>query len=375
MKYVDEFRAPERVHRLAAALAKEATRPWTVMEICGGQTHAIARYALDALLPDHLQLVHGPGCPVCVTPSSHIRLARELSLRDGTVLGTFADMLRVPCPEGDLLSARAEGGRVQVVQTPLDLLRLAREQPGQQVVFFSVGFETTAPAAALLVLQAQRMGLGNLAVLASHVRVPPAMAALLADPAVRIDGFVAAGHVCTVEGTQQYADLAERHGVPIVATGFEPVDILQGLHMVVRQLERGEARVDNQYTRAVVDAGNLHARTAVDQVFEYADAPLRGLGVLPAGGLRLREAFRHFDALQRFGLQTGPEPSEGECRAAEVLRGQLKPTQCEAFGTRCTPERPLGAPMVSSEGACAAYHRFRRPLSVLQVGGPLEDGP
>jgi hydrogenase expression/formation protein HypD len=362
VKYVDDFRDPARIRRAAEDLRRATTRPWTVMEVCGGQTHTIARWALQDLLPGPLTIIHGPGCPVCVTPVEMIEAAQAVALRPGTILCSFGDMLRVPGVGGDLLEARAQGADVRVVLSPLDAVRLAEATPGRHVVFFGVGFETTAPATAMAVELARRLDLENFSVLAAHVRVPPAMEALLASPSRRVQGFLAAGHVCTVAGTGEYPAIAARFGVPIVAAGFEPLDILHGLSMLVRQLEEGRCAVENQYGRSVREDGNAAARAMVEAAFEIVDRPFRGLGVVPRGGLRLREAYARWDAERRFDLSLAPseEAGTGPCRAAEVLQGLLQPTACPEFGRGCTPERPLGAPMVSSEGACAAYFRYRR---------------
>jgi len=360
VRYVDEFRDPAAAARLLEALAEEVESPWTVMEICGGQTHTIARYALDDLIPDALTLVHGPGCPVCVTPLEELERARRLALEPGVVLHTFGDMLRVPGMHGDLLDARARGGDVRIVLSPLDAVQGARDEPERTHVFFGVGFETTAPATAMAIELARRLDLSNFTVLASHVRVPPAIERILSSPEQRVRGFLAAGHVCTVEGTTEYPPLAERFGVPIVVTGFEPVDILYGLLECVRQLESGRAEVVNAYRRAVRPEGNAAARDQVDRVFEIVDRPWRGLGVIERGGLAIRAELWRFDAGRRLPLELGPIEEPKECQAGKILSGLLAPPECPEFDTRCTPERPLGAPMVSSEGACAAYHRFRR---------------
>lgn len=360
MRYVDELRDPTAVEALGRAIRAAATRPWTIMEICGGQTHTIARYGLEALIGD-VTLVHGPGCPVCVTPLEVLERARLLALAPGVVLHTFGDMLRVPGAQGDLLDARSRGGEVRILSSPLDAVTRAREDPAREHVLFAVGFETTAPTTAAVIELAERLGVENLTVLASHVRVPPAIEALLARPDHRIDGFLAAGHVCTVEGfDRDYPALAARFGVPIVVTGFEPVDLLRGVLACVRRLEAGEPVVDNAYARAVRPEGNPHARAAVERVFEVVDRPWRGLGVIAGGGLAIREAFTAFDAERRFALDVGAIEEPAACRAALVLSGRLSPLDCPELGRGCTPERPLGAPMVSSEGACAAYYRFRR---------------
>lgn len=360
MRYVEEFRDPVRVRATADAIAATATRPWTLMEVCGGQTHAIARFGLEDLLPPGLELLHGPGCPVCVTPLEVLDAACALALRPGALLCTFGDMMRVPGSRGDLLSARAAGADVRVVLSPVDALRLAVENPQREVIFFGVGFETTAPMTALLVEQAAQRNLRNFSLLASFVRVPPALELILSDPENRVQAFLAAGHVCMVAGTTEYTPLLERYRIPIVVTGFEPLDLLQGVLLAVRQLEKGEARLENQYDRAVQVDGNPLARAAVARVFEVADRPWRGLGVVAEGGLLIRAEYARFDAMRHFGLEMVPVTEPRDCRAAEVLQGKIKPVSCEAFGGRCTPDHPLGAPMVSTEGACAAAYRYRR---------------
>ncbi|MCA9609292.1 MAG: hydrogenase formation protein HypD, partial [Myxococcales bacterium] len=336
----------------------------TIMEICGGQTHTIARYGLDALIGEAVTLVHGPGCPVCVTPLEILEKARRLALDERVVLHTYGDMLRVPGAQGDLLDARSRGADVRILSSPLDAVARAREDAGREHVLFAVGFETTAPTTAAVIELAAKLDLANLSVLASHVRVPPAIEALLSSPDHRLDGFLAAGHVCTVEGiTADYPALAERFGVPIVVTGFEPVDLLRGVLGCVRRLEAGDVGVGNAYARAVRPEGNPHARAAVERVFEVVDRPWRGLGVIREGGLAIREAFARFDAERRFALDVGPVEESAACKAALVLAGRLSPLGCPELGRGCTPEHPLGAPMVSSEGACAAYYRFRRGAS------------
>jgi hydrogenase expression/formation protein HypD len=360
MKFVDEYRDARAVAELARAIARRVTRPWTLMEVCGGQTHAIVRFGLDELLPAGVTLVHGPGCPVCVTPVELIDKALDLAARPGVTFCSFGDMLRVPGSRRDLLSVKADGGDVRIVYSPLDAVKVARARPDRQVVFFAVGFETTAPANALAVLQARQLGLKNFSLLVSHVRVPPALEAILTAPGNRVQGFLAAGHVCTVMGCAEYHPLAARYRVPIVVTGFEPVDVLRGVCQCLEQLESGRAEVENAYGRAVRDHGNPAARALVDEVFEVVDRAWRGLGVIPSSGWGLREKFAAFDAERRFGLDGGAVEESTECRSGLVLQGALKPTECPAFGTRCTPEHPLGATMVSSEGACAAYYRYRR---------------
>jgi len=359
MKYVDEYRDAALVHTLADAVARAATRPWTIMEICGGQTHAIVKFGLDDLLPPAITLVHGPGCPVCVTSADLIDAAVELALRPGVILCSFGDMLRVPGNGIDLLTAKARGGDVRIVYSPLDAVGLARENPARPVVFFAVGFETTAPANAMAVLRAERERLDNFSILTSHVLVPPAMRAILGSPDNRVQGFLAAGHVCTIMGTAEYGPIARDHRAPIIITGFEPVDILEGILLCVRQLEAGRAEVANAYSRAVRTDGNIHARQLVERVFEISDRDWRGLGVIPRSGLAVRPEYAAFDAARRFPRVAAPAAAPTECISGEIMRGIRKPHQCPAFGTRCTPEHPLGAPMVSSEGACAAYHRYR----------------
>ncbi len=359
MKYVDEFRDAHLVRTLADAIGRTVTRPWTVMEICGGQTHAIVKFGLDELLPAGVTLVHGPGCPVCVTPAELIDEAVELAQRPGAILCSFGDMLRVPGTGIDLLTAKARGGDVRVVYSPLDAVALAQANPTREVVFFAVGFETTAPANAMAVLRALQAGVRNFSLLVSHVLVPPAMRAILSAPDNRVQGFLAAGHVCTIMGTAEYGPIAREHGAPIVVTGFEPVDILEGLLRCVRQLEAGRAELENAYARAVRSEGNLHARRIVERVFTVEDRNWRGLGTIPASGLGLRAELAHFDAPRKFNLAMVAAVEAGECISGEIMRGVKKPHDCPAFGTRCAPEHPLGAPMVSSEGACAAYYRYR----------------
>jgi hydrogenase expression/formation protein HypD len=363
MKYLDEYRDPETVKRYSEAIKRTVTRPWTLMEMCGGQTHAIIRFGLDELLPTDLELVHGPGCPVCVTPVALIDKAIELSMKPGVTLCSFGDMLRVPGSQRDLHAARAEGGSVRIVFSPLDAVVHAQKNPAEEVVFFAVGFETTAPANAMAVEMARQGGLTNFSVLVAHVLVPPAIEAILRSPKNRVQGFLAAGHVCTVMGWEEYFPIAERHEVPIVVTGFEPADLLQGVLMCVKQLEAGRHEVENQYRRSVQMQGNDKARHLVEKVFEVTDREWRGIGNVPQSGYRLSKAYRRFDALERFGeLQTGVA-EDSACIAAQVLQGHAKPRDCPAFGKRCTPENPLGAPMVSNEGACAAYYRYRRSAS------------
>lgn len=359
MKLVDEFRDKDRARRVADELARVATRPWVLMEVCGGQTHSILRYGLDSLLPAGVELVHGPGCPVCVTPVALIDRAQAIAARPETTLASFGDMLRVPGSAGSLYDVKAQGGDVRVVYSPLDALRLAERHPERQVVFFAVGFETTAPANAGAVLMAHARRVPNFSILVSHVLVPPALTAILAAPDNRVQAFLGPGHVCAVMGTAEYEALADRHRVPIAIAGFEPVDILAGVLACVRALEEGRHGAENHYPRAVGPAGNPRARAAVEQVFEVVDRDWRGIGTIPSSGLALRPAFAAYDATRRFPDPAAPRPESPDCRAGEVLRGLLKPPACPAFGTTCTPEHPLGATMVSSEGACAAYFSYR----------------
>jgi len=361
MKYVDEFRDPKLAQRLVREIRRTGTRRWVLMEVCGGQTHSLLRYDIEAELADCVELIHGPGCPVCVTPAEAIDFARELSLRPGTIVTSFGDMLRVPGSLGSLVDARSQGAAVRPVYSSLDAVDLARKNPGTQVVFFAVGFETTAPATALAVLQAASLGLDNFSLVVAHVRVQPAMEALLEAPHNRIQAFLAAGHVCAVMGYESYSELVSRYRVPVVVTGFEPVDLLQGILECVRQLEQGQASVSNCYGRSVHRGGNRAAQECVARVYEIADRPWRGLGLIPAGGLALRSEFARFDAVHRFGgALTLPVVEDSGCRSGDVLSGRIRPTECPSFGRDCRPESPLGAPMVSSEGACAAYYRYRR---------------
>ncbi|MDJ0786495.1 MAG: hydrogenase formation protein HypD [Myxococcota bacterium] len=359
MKFLDEYRDEALARRLADRIARATTRPWTLMEVCGGQTHAIVRFGIDRLLPPEIELVHGPGCPVCVTPIEIIDRALELAAQPRTALCTFGDMARVPGSGSDLLGCRAEGGDVRIVYSPLDAVEMAAAEPEREFVFLAVGFETTAPANAMAVLQARRRGLRNFSLLVAHVLVPPAMEAILSAPDHRVQGFLAAGHVCTVTGWADYHAIARTHRVPIVVTGFEPVDVLQGVAMCVEQLEAGRYTVENQYRRSARPEGNRAARATVDEVFEVADRRWRGIGVLPRSGLRIRPELGDFDAERRFGPVHCDEEAESPCIAGRILRGRAKPDACPAFGTTCTPEHPLGAPMVSSEGACSAYLRYR----------------
>jgi hydrogenase expression/formation protein HypD len=360
MKFVDEYRAADDARRLVAAIGRTATRRWALMEICGGQTHTLIRSGIDRMLAAQVELIHGPGCPVCVTPLENIDRAIALARQPGVILASFGDMLRVPGSDTDLLAVKAQGGDVRIVYSPLDALKIAQRHPDRQVVFFAVGFETTAPANAMAVHRARQLGIANFSVLVSHVLVPPAMEAILAAPHCRVQAFLAAGHVCAIMGFREYEPIAERYGVPIVVTGFEPIDLLHGILMAVEMLENGRTGVQNQYARAVRRDGNSHAQDLVSRVFRIADRKWRGIGNIPHSGLALADEYSAFDAEQRFDVSgiTADEPAE--CIAGSILQGLRKPYQCAAFGTRCTPERPLGAPMVSTEGACAAYYHYAR---------------
>jgi hydrogenase expression/formation protein HypD len=360
MQFIDEYRDAGAARKYAEALARITTRPWTIMEVCGGQTHAIVKFGVDELLPVGITLVHGPGCPVCVTPLELIDKAIEIASFPEVIFCSFGDMLRVPGSAGDLLRVKASGGDVRMIYSPLDGVKIAQENPHRQVVFFAVGFETTAPANAMAVYQARQQGISNFSVLVSHVLVPPAMEAILASPQSRVQGFLAAGHVCTVMGYTEYEPLARHYRVPIVVTGFEPLDILQGVMMCVKQLEAGRAEVENQYTRSVRREGNPPAQQLVSEVFEVVPRKWRGVGEIARSGLGLRAEYSAYDAEQRFGVTEYTADESSECISGLVLQGIKKPHECPAFGTRCTPEHPLGATMVSSEGACAAYYRYRR---------------
>ncbi|MBD3334317.1 MAG: hydrogenase formation protein HypD [Candidatus Eisenbacteria bacterium] len=360
MKYLDEYRDAAGVKAVLAELAQRTSRPWVIMEICGGQTHSIVRNGLDQLIPSEITLVHGPGCPVCVTPLETLDRAIAIARRPEVIFTSYGDMLRVPGSRTDLSGVRAEGGDVRVVTSPLDAVRLARENPEREVVFFAIGFETTAPANAMSVVQAQRLGLRNFSVLVSHACVPGAMRAILSAEGNRVEAFLAAGHVCAVMGYAEYHAIAEEYGVPIVVTGFEPLDLVRGMLAAVRRLEEGRAVVENAYRRAVTEEGNLAAQELVRQVFELSDRAWRGIGVIPQSGFRLRSEFAAYDATQRFQVDEIRSEESAHCIAGEILQGRKKPTDCAAFGSACTPDTPLGATMVSSEGACAAYYRYGR---------------
>jgi len=360
MKYLDEYRDERIARALAAEIAQRATRPCVLMEICGGQTHTIMRYGIDELLPHGIELVHGPGCPVCVTPLETINKAIALTSRRDVIVVSYGDMLRVPGSDSDLFRAKAQGGDVRIAYSPLEALKIARSHPDQNVVFLAIGFETTAPANAMAVWQAQREGLRNFSVLVSHVLVPPAIRALMVSENNRVQAFIAPGHVCTVMGCGEYEALVKDFRVPIVVGGFEPVDLLEAILMLVNQLEAGHAKLENQYVRSVSYKGNVAAQQIMSEVFEVADQKWRGIGMIPRSGLRLRKEYSAYDANRIFELDELTVEEPAECISAQVLQGLRKPTQCPAFGMRCTPENPLGAPMVSAEGACAAYYHYRR---------------
>jgi len=367
MKFLDEYRDAALAQKYAQRIARVTTRPWALMEVCGGQTHAIVKFGLDELLPPDITLIHGPGCPVCVTPVELIDKALEIAGRPEVIFCSFGDMLRVPGTGGDLLSVKARGGDVRITYSPLDAVRLAEQNPDREVVFFGVGFETTAPATAMAVRQAARNGIRNFSLLVSHVLVRPAMEAVLRAPGRRVQGFLAAGHVCTVMGYEEYLPIAAKYRVPIVVTGFEPLDILQGILMCVDQLEGGRAQVENQYSRAVRKEGNRPAQQLVREVFRVVRRKWRGIGEIAESGLGLSDAYAAFDAERKFGVAQLRVEEPSECLSGLVLQGKIKPHECPAFGTRCTPEHPLGATMVSSEGACAAYFRYRREAAPAQT--------
>jgi len=368
MKYLDEYRDADAARKLAKQIANISTQPWTIMEVCGGQTHAIVRFGIDQLLPPNITLVHGPGCPVCVTPVEIIDQAIEIAGRSSVIFTSFGDMLRVPGTVEDLLSVKARGGDVRMVYSPMDALAMARANPDREVVFFAVGFETTAPANAMAVAEARRQQITNFSILVSHVLVPPAMEAILSSPRCRVQGFLAAGHVCTIMGSSEYAPLVQKYHVPIVITGFEPLDILDGIRRCIEQLEDGRAEVENAYARAVFLEGNRPAQALIADVFRVVHRRWRGIGEIPQSGLALSEKYAEFDAELRFGVAGRTVEESSECLSGLVLQGLKKPQECPAFGTRCTPDRPLGATMVSAEGACAAYYRYRHFSEPNYVG-------
>jgi len=370
VKYLDEFSDPVLAARILDDIASRVTKPWSIMEICGGQTHTIIRHGIDQLLPGNVTLIHGPGCPVCVTPLEIIDRALIIAARPEVIFCTFGDMARVPGSRTDLLQVKAAGGDVRLVYSPLDAVRLAQQHPDRQVVFFAIGFETTAPANAMTVRLARQLGLSNFSLLVSHVLVPPAMTAILESPSCRVQGFLAAGHVCTVMGTKQYEPLVHRYRVPIVVTGFEPLDVLEGIRRTLFQLEDGRFELENAYPRAVTSEGNAVAQTVINEVFKVCDRQWRGIGLIPQSGWRLSAAYADFDAEERFDVRGVVAQESANCRSGDVLQGAITPPECPAFGQECTPRRPLGAPMVSSEGACAAYYQFRR----IDIAAPTRRG-
>jgi hydrogenase expression/formation protein HypD len=357
---MDEYRDADLAQKFAREIHRITTRPWKIMEVCGGQTHAIVKFGIDELLPKQIELIHGPGCPVCVTPLEVIDQALEIAARPEVIFTSFGDMLRVPGSTTDLLSVKARGGDVRIVYSPLDAVKIAAENPSREVVFFGVGFETTAPATAMAVYQAAQKRLKNFSMLISHVLVPPAIEALMSSPDCRVQAFLAAGHVCTVMGYEEYFPLVKKYHVPIVVTGFEPLDILHGILMTVQQLESGRAEVENQYARAVCREGNQPAQKLIKEVFQVVPRKWRGVGEILRSGLGLADGYTAFDAAKKFGLAHRRVDEPAECIAGLILQGLKKPHECPAFGAKCTPEHPLGATMVSSEGACAAYYRYRR---------------
>lgn len=362
MKYLSEYRDPELAQQYINEIKAIVTQPWTIMEVCGGQTHSLVKYGLLNMLPDKIRMVHGPGCPVCVTPLNLIDKAIFLAEERNVILCSFGDMLRVPGSKRSLLQSKAKGADVRIMYSPLDAVKLAKENPSKEIVFFAVGFETTAPANALSVIQAQQMGVNNYSILTSHVLVPPAMEAVLSDEQNVIQAFLAAGHVCTIMGISEYYPIVEKYKVPIVVTGFEPIDLLQGILMAVKQLENNEYKLENQYSRVVKADGNKEAIQLLRKVFEVEDREWRGIGTIPGSGFELQKEYSRFDANLKFDIQIEKAEESKECMAGQVLRGLMKPHECPQFGKKCTPLSPLGAPMVSSEGACAAYYHFSQTL-------------
>jgi len=368
MKYLNEFRDPELAQKLFDDINRITTQKWAIMEVCGGQTHSIIRNGIDQLLPDKIELIHGPGCPVCVTPLEVIDKALAIAAQPGVIFCSFGDMLRVPGSEKDLFRIKSEGGDIRIVYSPLDAVKIAQDNPDKEVVFFAIGFETTAPANAMSVFQAQKLGLTNFSVLVSHVLVPPAIEAIMSSPSNRVQAFLAAGHVCSVMGTWQYEPLVEQYHIPIVVTGFEPLDILQGIRQTVEQLENGRSFVENAYARAVVPQGNLPAQKMLEDVFQVTDSSWRGIGEIPQSGWELSEKYTAFDAETKFDVSDIHTEESPLCHSGEVLQGLIKPNQCPAFGIECTPRKPLGATMVSNEGACAAYYQYGRFITLDSVG-------
>jgi hydrogenase expression/formation protein HypD len=374
MKYLDEYRDRTIAAKIVNEIKRTITRPWVIMEVCGGQTHTIVKYGLDRLLPEEVELVHGPGCPVCVTPLDMIDRAHAIARRPDVIFCSFGDMLRVPGSNGDLFQVKAEGGQVRVVYSPLECLKIARANPDKKVVFFAIGFETTAPANAMSVWQARQQGIANYSVLVSHVIVPPSIAGILQSPNNRVQGFLGPGHVCAIMGWREYEPLAARYRVPIVVTGFEPVDLLEGVLMTVRQLEQGRAEIENQYARAITRDGNLEAQKMITRVFSIGDRNWRGIGIIPKSGYRLNYEFRDFDAERIFEVANINTLEPDICISGQILRGLKKPVHCPAFGTQCTPQTPLGATMVSAEGACAAYYSYGRHLVEIEPAAAVSAG-
>jgi hydrogenase expression/formation protein HypD len=372
MKYVDEYRNAGLARKLVDEIHRITTKPWALMEVCGGQTHTLVKQGIDETLPAGVRMIHGPGCPVCVTPLEQIDKALVIAARPDVIFTSYGDMLRVPGSTTDLLSLKARGADVRIVYSPLDAVKIAVANPDRQVVFFAIGFETTAPANAMAVAQAQRLGLENFTVLVSHVLVPPAMTAILDSPTCQVQAFLAAGHVCAVMGWTEYEPIAKRYHVPIVITGFEPLDLLEGILMAIRQLEEGRAVVENQYARAVTREGNLAAQETVARVFEPGDRTWRGIGSIPASGLHLRAEFAKFDAEARFDVGEIHTQEHPACIAGQILQGTKTPLDCTAYGVLCSPQKPLGAPMVSAEGVCSAYHAAGRGLAA-PTAFPLYD--
>jgi hydrogenase expression/formation protein HypD len=358
MKYLNEYRDRDAVEKVLKEIHRVAKRSWNIMEVCGGQTHSLVKNGILDLLPSNIRMIHGPGCPVCVTPVSLIDKAIFLAEEKGAILCSFGDMLRVPGSKGSLLEAKARGADIRILYSPLEAVNLAKDHPEREVVFFAVGFETTAPANALSVVHASKLGLKNYSILASHVLVPPAIEAIMTDEMTNIQGFLAAGHVCTIMGYHEYFPIAEKYQIPLVVTGFEPLDLVQGILMVVELLEKGESSVKNQYTRMVTQEGNEKAQSIIKDVFEVSDRAWRGIGTIPRSGFEVREKYAAFDAKKKFTIDIPEAPENPMCISGDIMKGIKKPFECPAFGKECTPENPLGAPMVSSEGACAAYYHY-----------------
>lgn len=360
MKYLDEFRDSKIAKYLVEQIQSITTRDWVLMELCGGQTHTIVQYGIDQLLPKQIEMVHGPGCPVCVTPLEVIDQAIEIARRPNVIFTSFGDMLRVPGSHSNLLKIKSEGADVRIVYSPLEATKIAKENPNKEIVFFAIGFETTAPGNAMAIMQAHELGLKNFSEIASHVMVPPAMEAILSSPSNRVNGFLAAGHVCTIMGYWEYEPIAKNYKVPIVPTGFEPVDMLEGIYLTVKQLEEGKSEIINQYKRSITREGNKAAQDMINEIFEVTDKKWRGIGEIPMSGYKIKEAYREYDAALKFDVDQIKTEEPDVCISGEILQGLKKPNECPAFGKECSPEHPLGATMVSSEGACAAYHKYHR---------------